>query len=80
MSESEVEIRIRAVILEVTDVDASQLTDNARLGADLGVDSLTRMDLLNQVEDEFKISFPDEEVEGLESVRVIADRVTSLRA
>ncbi len=48
--------------------DYDNLNEEVSFVGDLGVDSLDLIDLIMEVEDEFKISFPDEEAENIQTV------------
>jgi len=74
-SQPEVEPRIRQIIAVHLDVDAERLTPESRLGEDLCVDSLTAVELLMVLEDEFDISLPEDEVGDM---RTFADLVTAV--
>ena len=63
MSETkEMEPRVRSVVAVHLDVDPNRLQLEARLGADLCVDSLAAIELTMVIEDEFDISLPEEVV------------------
>lgn len=79
MHESILESKIRSLTVEVTSLDSSEITNSALLRNELGVDSLTLVDLISRIEEEFAVVFPDEEVEELQSISMIAKRIESLR-
>ncbi len=76
---SEMEPRVRSIVAVHLDVDPGRLKPEARLGEDLCVDSLTAVELLMVLEDEFDIALPEDEVGDVrtygELVAVVADRV-----
>lgn len=63
MNKEEIKNKIKEIIVDKNDVPAEQVTDNASFEADLGMDSLDRVELMIEVEKEFKISIPDDEAE-----------------
>jgi len=76
-AQPEVEPRIRQIIAVHLDVDPTRLTGESRLGEDLCVDSLTAVELLMVLEDEFDISLPENEVGDL---KTFADLVAAVCA
>ncbi len=76
-AQPDVEPRIRQIIALHLDVDAGRLTGESRLGEDLCIDSLTAVELLMVLEDEFDISLPENEVGDL---LTFADLVAAVAA
>jgi len=79
--EPDVEPRIRQLLSVHLDVDLNRLVPESRLGEDLCVDSLTAVELLMVLEDEFDISLPEDEVGDLQTfadlVGAVSDQVTA---
>lgn len=79
MSQHEVDARVRRILATHLDVDPGRLSPDTRLGDDLCVDSLTAVELLMVLEDEFDIALPEQETTDLRTygdlVTVVADRV-----
>ena len=63
MNKEEIKGKIKEIIVDKNDVPAEQVTDNADFKAELGMDSLDRVELMMEVEKEFKIAIPDDEAE-----------------
>ena len=61
--------------VEVLQVDPEQVTTEARFGDDLDADSLDLVELVMALEEEFDISVPEEELEGIETVGQAYDLV-----
>ncbi len=59
---------IRAVIAEQLEIDASQVTPEAKFVKDLGVDSLDVVELIMALEERFGIEIPDEQAEKIVNV------------
>jgi len=76
-AQPELESRIRQIITVHLDIDAARLTPESRLGEDLCVDSLTAVELLMVLEDEFDISLPEHEVGDLKTFADLVDAVCS---
>ncbi len=65
---SEIADRVREIIAEQLMVDLEEVTDEASLVDDLGADSLDTVELLMEMEDEFGIEIPDQDVEKIATV------------
>ncbi|MCQ2763370.1 acyl carrier protein [Helicobacter pylori] len=59
---------IRAVIADQLNIDASQVTPEAKFVKDLGVDSLDIVELIMALEERFGIEIPDEQAEKIVNV------------
>lgn len=65
---SNVEDRVRDIIVEELGVERDKLTNEASFMEDLGADSLDTVELVMAFEKEFDIDIPDEEAEKLRTV------------
>ena len=81
MGRDEVDDRVRGILALHLDVDVAHLAPGTRLGEDLCVDSLTAVELLMVLEDEFDIALPEDDVGDLRTyadvVNVVAERVAT---
>ncbi len=68
--------RFRKCAVEVLSVDPDQVTPEARFGDDLDADSLDLVELVMALEEEFDISVPEDELEGIETVGQAFELVT----
>ncbi|HEV3402161.1 MAG TPA: phosphopantetheine-binding protein [Acidimicrobiales bacterium] len=79
MTPQDVDHRVRTILASHLDVDVDRLSPETRLGEDLCVDSLTAVELLMVLEDEFDIALPDHETSDLvtygDLLSVVAERV-----
>lgn len=66
---SEVQDKIKQIIVDELGVDETEVTENARFIEDLGADSLDLVELVMRFEEEFDIEIPDEDSEKIQSVR-----------
>lgn len=66
---SEVQEKIKQIIVDELGVDEAEVTENARFIEDLGADSLDLVELVMRFEEEFDIEIPDEDAEKIQSVR-----------
>lgn len=65
---SNVEERVKDIIVEELGVEREKLTSEASFMEDLGADSLDTVELVMAFEKEFDIDIPDEEAEKLRTV------------
>ena len=65
---SEIEARVKAIIVDKLGVDESEVTPNASFTNDLGADSLDTVELIMEFEKEFGISIPDDQAEKISTV------------
>ncbi len=70
------EDRVKEIIAKELEVDAKQLTPEAKFIEDLGADSLDIVELVMALEEEFGIDIPDEDADKLKSV---GDAMTYLK-
>lgn len=75
MDRSQVQAKMRDLLVEELGLDASKITDAATFEEDLEVDSLGVVELLMALEDEFGVRIPDEEAEEITSVGEAVDLV-----
>ena len=68
MNKEEIKNKIKDIIVEKNDVDASEVTDTANFETDLGMDSLDRVELIMEVEKEFGITIQDDEAEKVSCI------------
>ena len=66
---SEVQDKIKQIIVDELGVDEAEVTENARFIEDLGADSLDLVELVMRFEAEFDIEIPDEDAGKIQSVR-----------
>jgi len=65
---SDVESKVREIIINKLGVEESQITPSASFINDLGADSLDTVELVMALEEEFGHEIPDEQAEKLQSV------------
>ena len=74
---SDIESKVKDIIVEQLGVSADQVKPEAKFIEDLGADSLDTVELVMAFEEEFGIEVPDEDAEKLQSV---SDIVTYVNA
>ena len=65
---SNIDERIKKIIVDKLGVDESEVTNEASFTNDLGADSLDTVELIMEFEKEFDISIPDEQAENIQTV------------
>ena len=65
---SEVEEKVKAIIIDKLGVDESEVTNEASFTNDLGADSLDTVELIMEFEKEFDIQIPDDKAEAIAKV------------
>ena len=65
---SEIQERVKAIIVDKLGVEESEVTMEASFTNDLGADSLDTVELIMEFEKEFGITIPDEEAEKIATV------------
>ena len=71
--------KIQAMLAEALNLPLEKVTPDAKIVDDLGADSLDVVELLSQLEDEYGITIPDDEVENLITVADVAAEVEKLQ-
>ena len=77
---SDVETRVKGVVVEQLGVDESEVTNAASFVDDLGADSLDTVELVMALEEEFGTEIPDEEAEKITTVQLAIDYVNNSQA
>lgn len=70
--------KIQGMLSEALNLPIEKVAPDAKIVEDLGADSLDVVELLSQLEDEFGIIIPDDEVEGLVTVADVAAELEKL--
>lgn len=65
---SEIEAKVKDIIVDKLGVDAEQVKPEASFTNDLGADSLDTVELIMEFEKEFGISIPDDKAETIATV------------
>ena len=70
--------KIQAMLADALNLPIEKVTPDAKIVDDLGADSLDLVELLSQLEDEYGITIPDDEVESLVTVADVAAELEKL--
>ena len=65
---SEIEAKVKEIIVDKLGVDASDVTPEASFTNDLGADSLDTVELIMEFEKAFDINIPDDKAEKISTV------------
>ena len=70
--------KIQEMLAEALNLPVEKVTADAKIVDDLGADSLDVVELLSRLEDEYGITIPDDDVEGLVTVGDVATEIEKL--
>ncbi|MCY4420560.1 MAG: acyl carrier protein [Gammaproteobacteria bacterium] len=73
---SNIEERVRKIIVEQLGVGEDDVSNDASFVDDLGADSLDTVELVMALEEEFECEIPDEEAEKITTVKQAVDYVS----
>ena len=69
--------KIKEMVAEQLNVDAAEITAETSFKDDLGADSLDLFELVTNLEDEYEIEIPSEELEKITTVGAVVDYLKS---
>ena len=76
MAQTNIEEKVKQIIVEELGVDEAEVTPNARFIDDLVADSLDTVELVMRFEEEFEMEIPDADAEKILSVRDAIDYIS----
>lgn len=74
---SNIEERVRKIVVEQLGVKDDEVTTNASFVDDLGADSLDTVELVMALEEEFECEIPDEDAEKITTVQQAIDYINA---
>lgn len=77
MDRNEILTKVIAVTVKELGVKPEEVQESTSFTEDLGADSLDLVELVMALEDEFGKDIPDEDVQGLKTVKDVVDYVAS---
>jgi acyl carrier protein len=77
MEREEILEKVKAVVVDQLNVEEDEVIDDASFVDDLGADSLGIVELVMALEEEFGVSIPDEDAEG---IKTVGDAVSYIQA
>ena len=72
---SNIEARVKKIIMDQLGVKEEQVTNDASFVEDLGADSLDTVELVMALEEEFECEIPDEDAEKITTVQQAIDYI-----
>lgn len=72
--------RVKELLANQLNVEVNKINENSRIIEDLGADSLDMIEMLMALEEEFNISVPDDQAEGLKTVGNVAEFIDKATA
>jgi len=79
MDAAEVRDKVKEVIANVTGIEAGEIADEANFVDDLGLDSLSLLEIAVDVDYAFKLGLPEERLQALRTVQDTVDLVLAHR-
>ena len=70
--------KIKEILCDEMDLNPADITEDANVIDDLGLDSLDLANLVTEIEDEFNITVKDEDLEGVTTIGGFVEYVESL--
>jgi acyl carrier protein len=80
MGASDIEERIKGIIVEQLGVSLEEVTPQASFIEDLGADSLDIVELIMALEEEYDIEIPDEDAEKITTVQDVVSYVQNAQS
>lgn len=77
MTRSEIEEKVKTFLIEDLEVDEENLSPDAKLTDDLGIDSLDFVDIVVIVEKQFGFKIKPEEMAGVQTLSQFCDYIES---
>ena len=74
---AEIEAKIIKIVSDQLNVDEGEINPDSSFVDDLGADSLDTVELVMAFEEEFAVEIPDEDAEGILSVRNAIDYIAA---
>lgn len=80
MNADEIRAKVKEVVTNITNIDPEDIADDASYVEDLGLDSLSLMEIGVDVDYAFKLGVPEERMQGLRTVQETVDLVLACLA
>jgi acyl carrier protein len=75
MDREQIRAKVKGIIANVAGLDPNSVGDHATLGDDLGLDSLSRLEIGVDVDYAFKLKLPDERYKTVDGIDAMVDLV-----
>ncbi len=80
MSTTDIETRVKKIVVEQLGVKEEEASNEASFVDDLGADSLDTVELVMALEEEFDTEIPDEDAEKIRTIQQAIDYITKHKA
>ncbi|WEG73161.1 acyl carrier protein [Vagococcus intermedius] len=77
MTKEEVLQKVRSIITKHFDIEEEKVVENLNIKDDLGADSISIMEFVLELEDEFGTEISDEDAEKIETIGAAVEYITS---
>lgn len=67
--------KVKEIVAEILDIEVSEIKDEAKIIDDLGADSIAVMEIVMELEDEYDVEVPTEDILNLVTVADIVKYV-----
>lgn len=74
---TDINARVKKIVVEHLGVDESKVVDSASFVDDLGSDSLDQVEMVMKFEEEFGIDIPQEKAEKITTIKSAIDYITA---
>ncbi|MFH1245781.1 MAG: acyl carrier protein [Candidatus Omnitrophota bacterium] len=75
---SEVRQEIREMIAEIAEVSPQEVTEDADLAKDLGVDSMMALEIVAALEKKYRVKVPEQKIPSIRSFRNVTELLEGL--
>lgn len=75
MEREQIRAKVKGIIANVAGIDPGTVGDHATLGDDLGLDSLSRLEIGVDVDYAFKLKLPDERYKAIDGIDAMVELV-----
>ncbi len=75
MTRDEISQKVGNIVIKHFDIDSDKVTDQVRIKEDLDADSISVMEFVLELEDEFGTEISDEDAEKIETVGAAVDYI-----
>lgn len=72
---SAIETRVKQVVAEQLGLKEAEISSESHFSDDLGADSLDTVELVMALEEEFEVEVPDEDAQGLTTVKATVEYI-----
>ncbi len=79
MTKASIESKLVSIISTQLSINEDEIKPNLNFVDDLGADSLDLVEMIMEIEEEFKIEISDEDVEGMSKVKDLIDYISKVK-